>query len=76
MPEVLNDRRAMREAIEYMKDRPVCLDLIFRIQGTILEGARDQELGRGQLRKSQNWIAQLKTESRQAAVHPCLFCAG
>jgi Fic family protein len=56
MHEVLNYRRAMREAIEYMKDRPVCLDLVLKIQGTLLEGVRGQELGRGQLRKSQNWI--------------------
>lgn len=56
MHEVLNYRKAMREAIEYMKDRPVCLDLVLRIQGTLLEGVRGQELARGQLRKVQNWI--------------------
>jgi Fic family protein len=56
MHEVLNYRRAMREAIEYMKDRPVCLDLVLKIQGTLLEGVRGQELGRGELRKVQNWI--------------------
>jgi Fic family protein len=56
MLEVLNYRKAMREAIEYMKDRPVCLDLVLKIQGTLLEGVRGQELGRGELRKVQNWI--------------------
>lgn len=56
MLEVLNYRRAMREAIEYMKGRPVCLDLVLRIQGTLLQGVRGQELGHGELRKVQNWI--------------------
>jgi Fic family protein len=56
MHEVLNYRRAMREAIEYMKNRPVCLDLVLKIQGTLLEGVRGQDLGRGELRKVQNWI--------------------
>jgi Fic family protein len=56
MLEVLNYRKAMREAIEYMKDRPVCLDLVLRIQASLLEGVRGQELARGQLRKVQNWI--------------------
>jgi Fic family protein len=52
--EVLNYRKAMREAIEYLKQRPVCLDLVLKIQGTLLEGVRGQELARGQLRKVQN----------------------
>ena len=56
MHEVLNYRRAMREAIEYMKNRPVCLDLVLKIQGTLLEGVRGQEVGRGELRKVQNCI--------------------
>jgi Fic family protein len=56
MHEVLNYRKAMREAIEYLKDRPVCLDLVLKIQGALLDGVRGQELARGQLRKVQNWI--------------------
>lgn len=54
--EVLNYRQAMREAVEYLKDRPVCLDLVLKIQGRLLADVRGQELARGQLRKVQNWI--------------------
>ncbi|MFM8478954.1 MAG: Fic family protein [Planctomycetaceae bacterium] len=56
MLEVLNYRKAMREAIHYMQKRPVCLDLVLKLQDTLLAGVRGQELGRGKLRKLQNWI--------------------
>ncbi len=54
--EVLNYRRAMRDAVKYLERRPVCLDLLKGIHRTLMEGVRGQEKGRGQFRKIQNWI--------------------
>ena len=54
--EVLNYRQGMREAIEYLKVRPVCLDLLLKMHATLMDGVRGQEQARGQLRKVQNWI--------------------
>lgn len=54
--EVLNYRRAMRNATEYLKKRPFCLDLLKKAHHTLMDGVRGQEKGRGQFRKVQNWI--------------------
>ncbi len=54
--EVLNYRRAMNEAVAYLRRRPVCLDLLKKVHRTLMEGVRGQERGRGQFRKVQNWI--------------------
>ena len=54
--EVLNYRRAMREAVDYMKQRPVCLDLLKKVHHTLMDGVRGQERGRGRFRRVQNWI--------------------
>jgi len=54
--EVLNYRQAMRLAVEYLKKRPVCLDLLKKLHHTLMENVRGQERGRGQFRRVQNWI--------------------
>ena len=46
----------MRQAILYLKKRPVCLDLLTKVHGALMEGVRGQEKGRGRFRKVQNWI--------------------
>jgi Fic family protein len=54
--EVLNYRRAMGQAVGYLKRRPVCLDLLKKIHDTLMAGVRGQERGRGKFRITQNWI--------------------
>jgi Fic family protein len=56
--EVLNYRRAMGQAVIYLEKRPVCLDLLKKLHGTLMENVRGQEMGRGHFRKIQNWIGQ------------------
>jgi Fic family protein len=54
--EVLNYRRAMGQAVDYLKKRPVCLDLLKKTHHTLMEGVRGQARGRGAFRTVQNWI--------------------
>jgi Fic family protein len=54
--EVLNYRRAMRQAIVYLQKRPVCLDLLKKVHDTLMDNVRGQERGRGRFRGVQNWI--------------------
>ncbi|MGM0488994.1 MAG: Fic family protein [Planctomycetota bacterium] len=60
----------MREAIDYMTQRPLCLDLILNIQATLLEGVRGLDLARGQLRKVQNWIGSADSSIESAKFVP------
>lgn len=55
--EVLNYRRAMRQATEEMKTLPLCNRLIKRVHETLLAGVRGHDRGRGRFRSIQNYIA-------------------
>lgn len=56
--EVLNYRRAMGQAVVYLKRRPICLNLLKNLQHTLMENVRGQEKRRGHFREVQNWIGQ------------------
>ncbi len=55
--EVLNYRRAMRQATEEMNELPLCNRLIKRVHATLLSGVRGHDQGRGKFRTIQNYIA-------------------
>ena len=54
--EVLNYRRALREAVELLKGLPLCGRLLKQIHTTLLAGVRGHDKGRGQYRRIQNYI--------------------
>ena len=62
-PEILNDikeiinyRQAMVEAVNKLKNRPICLNLIKDLHAVLLDSVRGRDKGRGQFRKTQNYI--------------------
>jgi Fic family protein len=54
--EVLNYRRAMKQATEEMKDIPLCNRLIKSVHETLLSGVRGHDKARGRFRTIQNYI--------------------
>jgi Fic family protein len=54
--EVHNYIKAMRHAIEQLKELPLCLRLIKNAHKTLLSGVRGQEKRPGKIRETQNWI--------------------
>lgn len=54
--EVLNYRRAMREATEQMARLPLCNRLLKSIHETLLSGVRGHDKARGRFRTTQNYI--------------------
>lgn len=55
--EVLNYRSALRYAVESMKNRPICLNLMLETHEILLSGVRGRDKARGQFRHEQNYIA-------------------
>ncbi len=54
--EVLNYRRAMRQATQEMKSLPLCNRLIKKLHGTLMAGVRGHDKARGRFRSIQNYI--------------------
>ena len=54
--EVLNYRKAMRQAEEMFKSLPLCNRLIKKLHETLLSGVRGHDRGRGRFRTIQNYI--------------------
>jgi Fic family protein len=54
--EVLNYRRAMRQATEELQQLPLCNRLIKSLHATLLSGVRGHDKARGQFRTIQNYI--------------------
>lgn len=54
--EILNYRRAMREAVELMEGLPICGRLIRKLHSTLLSGVRGDDKARGRYRPIQNYI--------------------
>lgn len=55
--EVLNYRRAMRQAVERMNDLPLCNRLIRELHGTLMAGVRGDDKSPGEFRGIQNYVA-------------------
>lgn len=54
--EIVNYRRALREAEQELSGRPFTLNLLRRLHATLLDSVRGTNQGRGEFRKIQNWI--------------------
>lgn len=54
--EIMNYRRALREAEEELKTRPFNLNLLLRLHSTLLNSVRGRDKARGHFRDQQNWI--------------------
>ena len=54
--EIINYRHAMRSAISELKKRPLCLNLLKKLHYILLDSVRGQSKGRGEFRRSQNFI--------------------
>lgn len=55
--EILNYRRALREAENELKTRPFNLNLLKRMHAVLLDSVRGRDKGRGDFRREQNYIA-------------------
>lgn len=54
--EILNYRKALREAETELKARPFNLNLLKRMHAVLLDSVRGRDKGRGDFRREQNWI--------------------
>jgi Fic family protein len=55
--EIINYRSAMWKAIETLKERPLCLNLIKELHAILLDSVRGRDKAPGQFRRKQNYIA-------------------
>lgn len=54
--EIINYRRAMAAAVENLKKRPLCLNLIKELHAILLESVRGRNKAPGEFRRIQNYI--------------------
>lgn len=54
--EILNYRKALREAQRELKARPFNLNLLKRMHAVLLDSVRGKNKARGEFRRDQNWI--------------------
>jgi Fic family protein len=68
--EIQNYRRALREAEEELRRKPMHLNLLLRMHETLLDSVRGRDKGRGRFRSIQNWIGVADCPIEQAAYVP------
>lgn len=68
--EILNYRKAMWLAQEELQTRPVSLNLLKRMHSVLLDSVRGNDKGRGQFRRTQNWIGTPGTNLGEATFVP------
>jgi len=54
--EVINYRRAMREAVQILENLPLCLRVLKKLHAILLDSVRGKEQTPGEFRTDQNWI--------------------
>lgn len=54
--EIVNYRRALRDAVVELHRRPFCLNLLRSMHATLLDSVRGTNKARGEFRRTQNWI--------------------
>ena len=54
--EIINYRRALKQAENELKTRPFNLNLLLALHATLLNSVRGRNKGRGRFRTTQNWI--------------------
>jgi Fic family protein len=68
--EILNYRRALREAQRELVNKPFGLNLLRRLHAILLDSVRGREKQRGKFRTTQNWIGPPGTPIEQAYFVP------
>jgi Fic family protein len=68
--EILNYRKALREAERWLPDKPFTLNLLLRLHDILLDSVRGRNLARGQFRRTQNWIGAKGTPIERAVFVP------
>src|SRR5574341_262265 len=68
--EIINYREAMTAAVDELKKRPLSLNLIKRVHLILMDSVRGWDKGRGEFRKTQNYIAPPGTPVEQATYVP------
>jgi len=68
--EIINYRDAMRFAIQWMKEKPITLNLIKQMHSMLLDSVRGKDRSRGSFRTSQNYIGRFGSTIEQASYVP------
>lgn len=68
--EIINYRRAMNVAVEEMKTRPLCINLVRHLHHIMLENARGANRDPGEFRRVQNYIGPSGTSIEHASFVP------
>jgi Fic family protein len=68
--EIMNYRRALREAEEELKTRPFNLNLLLSLHSTLLNSVRGRNKARGHFRDQQNWIGSPGSSINEAQFVP------
>ncbi len=68
--EIINYREATRFAIQWMKEKPITLNLIKQTHGILLDSVRGRDRSRGNFRTSQNYIGKPGVSIEQASYIP------
>lgn len=68
--EIMNYRHALRHAEASLTQRPFNLNLLLELHSILLDSVRGRNKGRGQFRKTQNWIGAYGTPIEQAEFVP------
>jgi Fic family protein len=68
--EIVNYRRALREAEEGLQARPFSLNLLLHLHATLLDSVRGRDKSRGSFRTEQNWIGKRYSTIEEAAFIP------
>jgi len=68
--EIINYRNALEYAVDYLKKKPISLNLLKKIHCVLLDNVRGRNKARGQFRDKQNYIGINGTPIEQASYIP------
>ena len=68
--EIVNYRRALRQAETALQTYPFSLNLLLNLHGTLLNSVRGRDKNRGSFRTTQNWIGDPTTPIKEAKFIP------
>ena len=68
--EIINYRRALREAEEELRVQPFSLNLLLKLHATLLDSVRGRNQARGHFRTEQNWVGSQGSQIEQAQFIP------
>ncbi|AOS84664.1 cell filamentation protein Fic [Chlorobaculum limnaeum] len=68
--EILNYRKALHSAQQYLAERPITLAFIRELHRILLDSVRGQDKRPGEFRKDQNWIGSIGCSIDQASFVP------